>query len=208
MKKVVNYCGNCPFLYEENDIYDESVKHICVLSKNLDLYFYCIDTVECVFDEKSTPVWCPLKKEEYTFTFKEFSNERIVNILLNTIKYFYEGTNRNYYDTIYFKKCKTVTLDNTLINDINNNQNSSLLYINNLVEFSVLYLNKNILRSLNYEKELNRLLYLFATNYAVSKSFDKSGSIEYLKGQTLYNITKLYISNKSPEQTYFKEYKI
>ena len=80
MKKIVNFCGNCPFLYNENDVYDESVKHLCVLSKNLDLYFQYIDTVEGVFDENSTPDWCPLKKEEYTFSFKEFSNKRLNEI--------------------------------------------------------------------------------------------------------------------------------
>ncbi len=185
---------------EVNNITEKSLQEEYV---NILIIFYnnSIYTIE-------NNIYKGFKTTFLTFSYKNNYTERIVNILLNTIKYFYEGTNSNYYDTIYFKKCKTVNLDNTLINDINNNQNSSLLYINNLVEFSVLYLNQNILRSLNYEKELNRLLYLFATNYAVSKSFDKSGSIEYLKGQTLYNITKLYISNKSPEQTYFKEYKI
>lgn len=80
MKKTVNFCGNCPFLYNEVDVYDGTVKHLCVLSKNLDLYFQYIDTVEGEFDENTTPAWCPLKSEDYTFTFKNFSNKRIDDI--------------------------------------------------------------------------------------------------------------------------------
>ncbi len=30
--------------------------------------------------EAPTPEWCPLKKEEFSFDFKEFSNERLQNI--------------------------------------------------------------------------------------------------------------------------------
>lgn len=84
MKKVVNFCGNCPFLYNEYDNYDGTVQHLCVLSRNLDLYFDYVDTLEGGYDENSTPAWCPLKKEEYTFSFKEFSNKRLENI--HTVK--------------------------------------------------------------------------------------------------------------------------
>jgi hypothetical protein len=135
-------------------------------------------------------------------------SQRIVNNLINTVKYFYDSENNNYYHTIYFKKCIILNEESTLDNIINKTKVNSLNNIDNIIQLIGNYVNINIFTSIFYEKELNRLLYLFATNFAITKTKNKQESIEYLKKQTLYNIVKLYSSTKSVENTIYREYKI
>lgn len=84
MKQTVNFCGNCPFLSSEYD--DFAVGHStvdkCLLAQHLgqDDYFVSIHDNFGQDFEASTPVWCPLKKEEFSFDFKEFSDERKQNL--------------------------------------------------------------------------------------------------------------------------------
>lgn len=133
--------------------------------------------------------------------------DRIVNTLLNTVKYFYEGFKSNYFHTIFFKKCGIIIKTNKLINVIEDNPVNPLDPIENLVQLIGNYCNINILNSLYFEKTLNRLLYLFATDYAISKSVNKQEAYDYLTKNTLYDVVKLYKSNKSPKNTYYKDYK-
>ena len=77
MKKTVNFCGNCPFSYADYDDFaiGYSTVHVCTLAQFLKLNEYFI-LVSDGTEEVKTPIWCPLKKEEFTFNFKEFSTER------------------------------------------------------------------------------------------------------------------------------------
>ena len=80
MKKTINFCGNCPFSYSDYDDFavGYSTMNICTLSKFLKLKEDCIsmsDGHNCD-EESKTPNWCPLKTEEFTFEFKEFSSKR------------------------------------------------------------------------------------------------------------------------------------
>ena len=78
MKKIINCCGNCPFLYSDYDDFaiGNSTAEICTLAKFKDLkeYFILLHDGE---DEIKTPKWCPLKsEEEHIFKFRNFSEER------------------------------------------------------------------------------------------------------------------------------------
>ena len=81
MKKTVNYCGNCPFLYSDYDDFavGYSTVDVCNLSRFLKLEKDCISVYDGFEnDEKiETPEWCPLKTESFSFEFKEFSKERL-----------------------------------------------------------------------------------------------------------------------------------
>jgi polyhydroxyalkanoate synthesis regulator phasin len=77
MKKTINYCGNCPFSYSDYDDFaiGYSTADICTLSRFLKLKDDCI-LVSNGDEELKTPNWCPLKTEEFTFGYKEFSTKR------------------------------------------------------------------------------------------------------------------------------------
>jgi hypothetical protein len=80
MKKVINFCGNCPFLISEYDDYSvgHSTLDCCQLARFLNLkedYISIHDDIESNL-EKETPEWCPMKQEDFTFKFREFSDER------------------------------------------------------------------------------------------------------------------------------------
>jgi hypothetical protein len=79
MKKIVNFCGNCPFLYSDYDpdCVGYSTIDICQLARFLNQNPDHISVHdECGFNTNSkTPDWCPLKKEQFTIEFREFSNE-------------------------------------------------------------------------------------------------------------------------------------
>jgi len=81
MKKIINFCGNCPFCDHD---YDDGINFIfrCGLSRFLKLEDYFID------DQEKTPVWCPLKNEVCAFEFKEFSSKRQedIDLVKNEIK--------------------------------------------------------------------------------------------------------------------------
>lgn len=77
MKKTINFCGNCPFMYEEFDEYkDDPITIICTLSYNNKQDEYIISEI----NENKTPDFCPLKKEELILNFKEFSPSRLEKI--------------------------------------------------------------------------------------------------------------------------------
>lgn len=84
MKKTINFCGNCPFLSSEYDDFavGNSTVDKCLLAMYLgqEDYFVSIHDNFNQDIEAPTPEWCPLKKEEFSFDFKEFSNERLQNI--------------------------------------------------------------------------------------------------------------------------------
>lgn len=84
MKKTVNCCGNCPFLYSHYDDWavGYSTIDICNLSRFLNLNDSCISVHDGMGNDGNaeTPEWCPLKKEEYSFKFKVFSEERLQEI--------------------------------------------------------------------------------------------------------------------------------
>ena len=77
MKTTVNFCGNCPFSYADYDdcAIGYSTVHVCTLAQFLKLKDYFI-LVSDGDEALKTPIWCPLKTEEFTFNFKEFSAER------------------------------------------------------------------------------------------------------------------------------------
>lgn len=90
MKKTVNFCGNCPFLVVDYDDFavGNSTLEYCNLARHLNLEDSYISSYDGFRDEDkstiqekvSSPEWCPIKKEEYTFDFREFSNKRLNEI--------------------------------------------------------------------------------------------------------------------------------
>lgn len=90
MKKTVNYCVNCPFLVVDYDDFavGNSTLEYCNLASYLNLSEKYIDSYDGFHNENNTtvqekissPEWCPLKTDEYTFQFKEFSAKRIEEI--------------------------------------------------------------------------------------------------------------------------------
>lgn len=88
MKTIVNFCGNCPFFVVEFDDFaiGDSTTYSCNLAKFLGNkeYFLPIQaqdmTTEKELDSLSSPEWCPLKKREHSYEFKNFSNKRLQEI--------------------------------------------------------------------------------------------------------------------------------
>lgn len=80
MKKTINFCGNCPFVYSDYDDFavGDSTVDICTLARflNLENDIISVHNEMGYNDNSDTPEWCPLKKEDYSFSFKEFSEER------------------------------------------------------------------------------------------------------------------------------------
>lgn len=82
MKKTINYCGNCPFCQVD---YDEWAVGASTIEKcGLSMFLkqdYIIDVYNGD-DNKGlvSPDWCPLKKEEFTFEFNNFSDKRLEDI--------------------------------------------------------------------------------------------------------------------------------
>jgi predicted metallo-beta-lactamase superfamily hydrolase len=79
MKKLINSCKDCPFLYSDYapNSTGYSTIDICTLCKyvkNEKCYISIHDGIG--FNDKSTtPDWCPLKEEDYTFTFNRQNNK-------------------------------------------------------------------------------------------------------------------------------------
>jgi len=83
MKTIVNFCGNCPFYVTNYDDFavGKSTWYTCNLSQYLKEKEYFLPDEDTVnFDNLSSPDWCPLKKEEYSFEFKKFSTQRVQEI--------------------------------------------------------------------------------------------------------------------------------
>jgi hypothetical protein len=93
MNKTVNFCGNCPFFNTEYDDYAVGLDttNTCCLAYNLKQEDYIvsfdnshdyseIEPINNCTEKFGSPEWCPLKKDEYTFSFKPFSENRISKI--------------------------------------------------------------------------------------------------------------------------------
>ncbi len=146
-----------------------------------------------------------------SFSLSSFS-ARIINILLDTVKYFYFDDNNNYFKTLFSKKCSVVSSDNSLIDIINNstNQNSenpsTLNSIDTIVVFISNYYNTTILNSLFYQKELNRIIYMLCTSLVINKSGETNNLTNYFNNNTLYDIVKIYTSSNITSQNNYKNY--
>lgn len=80
MKKTVNFCGNCPFLHTIYDFQDyDNSTYECSLSKFLQVEFE--ERVLDPYNEFYTIESCPLKDEEFSFKFSNFSDERLSEIM-------------------------------------------------------------------------------------------------------------------------------
>lgn len=80
MKKIINCCANCFFYHTEYDDYavGSHETNICILANKLKKEDYFIDDEE--IKNYRTPKWCPMKEDDYSFKFKEFSNKRLEEI--------------------------------------------------------------------------------------------------------------------------------
>ena len=140
-----------------------------------------------------------------TFNSNNFINSftnRITNIIINIIKHFYI-INNNYYESIYFKKCLVTNNKNLFINFVYKDYIfNDLTKIDQIVVFLSNYLNTNIITSLIFEKEFNRVIYLLATTYAINLSIDKSAAIIYCNNNSLYNFVKIYKIDNSNNKKY------
>lgn len=80
MKKIVNFCGNCPFMYSEYDsaTIGDCYTDICVLANHLNKKDYIIASYDDVdiTEGNGTPLWCPLQEEKVELEFNPFSKKR------------------------------------------------------------------------------------------------------------------------------------
>lgn len=113
-----------------------------------------------------------------SINFNDGFNDKICNIIINTIKNYY-NSNNNYFSSIFYKKCL-------------NFSNNILGSIDKIGLFLDSYINTNINSSIVYEKEFNRILYYLCTNYAITLSIDKINATLISKNNSLYKFVKLY----------------
>ncbi len=104
----------------------------------------------------------------------------LINKIFELVANFYGKNNINYYNVLYYKY--NITFDNTVY-DIRIN-------INNLINNKISY-------SSVCEKEINRFLYYYMTNYATKllKNITTSSvleSINFIKNNTTYEYVKMY----------------
>ncbi len=134
---------------------------------------------------------------------KYYSNEIQINILINNILFFYQITpTTNYFNTFYNIGCASIVEKENLLVVQESSYNSALYPIDNLVYFYSNYLNNNIVNSIYFEKDLNRIIYLLCTTQAIDLSENKNKSINYLKKNTLYKIVRVYNYNNSGLKIY------
>lgn len=136
---------------------------------------------------------------------KYFANETQVAILINNIQFFsFITPTTNYFNTLYNVKCNSFTNRNKLNNLIFQKTNSDLYQLDNLVYFYSNYLNRNIINSIYFEKDLNRIIYLLCTSHAIDLSKNRNKSIEILKKTPLYNIVRVYNYNNTGLKIYLE----
>jgi hypothetical protein len=104
-------------------------------------------------------------------------DENLINVITNF---------STYYPDIYYINHQNIELSiqNMLKLSIKNVPNTDL------ITYTTEYLNYNILKSINLEKEINRILYYYTTEYA--KTLYGDGLTEFLKLNTLYDIVRMY----------------
>jgi hypothetical protein len=135
-----------------------------------------------------------------------FSDNVIINILINSVQFFYTITSPtdSYFNTFYNKRCLGIEDITKLENIINPKLNSDLYPITNLIYFYSNYLNRNIINNIYFEKDLNRIIYLLCTNKAINLSENPNKSIQFLKKNTLYNIVKVFKYNNTGLKIYLE----
>ena len=142
--------------------------------------------------------------------------KRIISIILNNLKNFFNYENNNYFYTLYYLSNQNIInkinvnliyniyknfLNQKIINDDEYNFIST--EINNLLNTTdtyaqyTVYLNGLISNSLIYEEYINRIIYLLCTNYLIDNSPDKKSTKNFIYKKTLYDIVKLYINNQN-----------
>ena len=133
MKKIINFCGNCPFRYSDYDDFavGDSTAEVCTLAmyKKFEDYFILFHNGDIDNDDgdgMKTPEWCPLKTEEHTFEFKEFSPERkekieIVKKELTELMNFIDNSD-DYFDKNYIEKNERISELNSILADLVNNE--------------------------------------------------------------------------------------
>lgn len=156
MKKIINFCGNCPFCDYDYDDYEEEI-YSCGLSRFLKLDDYFIN------DQEKTPIWCPIKKEDFLLEFKEFSSKRLedINSVKNEIKeleHFFDEENYENPDV----EEKTLALRNAYIKLYDLQQNEEL---NVDIQEEIIY---------NLEEIKNQLNSLEDANSKLQKTFNRS----------------------------------
>lgn len=136
MKKTVNFCGNCPFLYSDYDDFavGSSTIDICNLARFLKKPNDCVSVHDDYgYDtESTTPEWCPLKDEEFVFDFKEFSTERLQEISniksdITKIEEFFDMREDevDYDDPIVVEKNKEISELYYKLDELYNNEDST-----------------------------------------------------------------------------------
>lgn len=131
MKKIVNFCGNCPFRYSDYDDFaiGYSTATNCTLAMFLRQKDYCI-LMSDGDEEVKTPEWCPLKNEEFTFNFKEFSAERTQEIdstfkEIEELNKYFDTTEVDYYDPDFLRKDNKLQELYTRLGELQGNEESN-----------------------------------------------------------------------------------
>jgi len=110
------------------------------------------------------------------------SNQTVQNLIYLLQLYSYD---ENYYKTIY-NKPTSININTTTINT------KDLDYVNEdkLLTFTNYYINNLIFGSILFEKEINRILFLFCNDHVINY-YVNDFTLKYLKNNTLYNIVKI-----------------
>ena len=163
--------------------------------------------------------------ESFNYNVKNFKTNnysyRICSYLLDIINKFYSAGKENYFYTMYYFNDDKLPIhkSNILLKDIIQQQNQNKLFslanltnsleeLNKSISFSTFYsqyIDHLIMNSLQFEKEINRIIYLECTNYLINTSFDKKYIREQLSSKTLYDIVKLYMWDKDEDGSKFKK---
>ena len=142
--------GNCPFRYSDYDDFSvgDSTAEVCTLAryKNLKDYFIMFHNGE--IDDMNTPEWCPLKVEEHTFEFKEFSpkrKEKIESVKkeLTELMIFFDEHD-NYEDEIFKEKNDKISELNSILADLENNEEFFVDEFNDEINDKVLEIKKQL----------------------------------------------------------------
>ena len=101
---------------------------------------------------------------------------RIINQIFMILQNYYFNSVNNYFNTMYYVK---------YLSDVDN-QNKT----NDLCIFTTTFLNNNILNSMQFERNINRILYYYITQYAlkISGFID----LEVIKKFSLYDYVRMY----------------
>ena len=122
MKTIVNFCGNCPFYVTHYDDFavGKQTLELCNLAQFLNKKDYFLP------EDEETPYWCPLKKDEYSYEFRNFSPKRLeeIEIIKSEIKKLedYVDMVDDYENPEFIEKSNLLTIKYKKLSELHDNE--------------------------------------------------------------------------------------